>query len=177
MYRELRNLYLLFGLLGCLAGIPLTTFGQIGGGDVSGYVLDTSKAVVPGADVTAKNLATDVITSTVTNESGYYEFPLLPAGDYIIEARHTGFATAQSERFTLDTGTQPRIDLTLPVGTAVSKVEVTGAAPLVDTQKTDVGAVISTDQVTQLPLAGRSWLSLVNLQPGAQNLANAFGHL
>ena len=167
MNRELKGLCLLWGLLGCL--VPLTCFGQIGGGVISGYVLDTSKAVVPGVDVSARNVDTGVSTPTVTNDSGYFEFPLLPAGKYVIEAHHAGFGAAQSEPFTLSTGTQPRLDLTLPVASTVSKVEVTGAAPLVDTQKTDVGAVISTDQVSQLPLSGRSWLSLVNLQPGAQN--------
>ncbi len=172
----MKNLCLVFCLLVVAAGIPPTAFGQIGGGSVSGYVLDTSKAVVPGAEVTAKNLATGVSTATTSNDSGYYEFPLLPAGNYVVEARHAGFGVAQSEKFTLNTSTQPRIDLTLPVATTSSKVEVTGAAPQVNTDKTDVGVVVNTDQVSQLPLSGRSWLNLVNLEPGAQNApSNSMG--
>jgi len=150
-------------------GVPLTTFGQIGGGTISGYVLDATKAVVPDAEVTAKNNSTGVITPTVTNSSGYYEYSLLPAGQYVIEATHKGFGAAASEEFTLSTGTHPRVDLTLPVASTVSKVEVTGTAPMVNTTREDLGELVNADKVAQLPLSGRSWLSLVNLEPGAQN--------
>jgi Carboxypeptidase regulatory-like domain/TonB dependent receptor-like, beta-barrel len=140
---------------------------QIGGGSISGFVADTSKAVVPGAQVTATDLDSNVTTSTVTNGSGYYEFPILPAGRYVVETTKQGFRPSRSAEFALNTGTQPRIDLTLEVGSTSSTVEVTAQAPIVNATNTDLGEVVGTGKVDALPLNGRNWEQLVNLQPGA----------
>jgi hypothetical protein len=153
----------------CMAVSSTAGFGQIGGGTISGYVFDVSRAVIPGAQVYARNVETGVSTSAVTNKDGFYEFPLLPPGQYVIEANHTGFAKAKSEQFALYTGTHPQVNMVLPVASSVRKVQVTAAAPLLNTQTTDLGEVVNTNKVTQLPLNGRNWLSLVNLEAGGQN--------
>jgi hypothetical protein len=140
---------------------------QIGGGAVGGFVTDASSASVPAAAVKAVNVETNVSAATTTNESGYYEFPLLPAGRYYVEVTHQGFRPARSAEFTLSTSTRPRIDLSMDVGGTSSSVEVTGRAPIVNTSTSDLGQVINTEKVDALPLNGRNWQGLVGLQAGA----------
>ena len=89
---------------------------QIGGGSIRGFVTDASGASVPNVQVTALNLDTNVRNTSTTNDSGYYEFPLLPAAKYQVEVTHEGFRPARSAAFTLSTGTAPHIDLTMDVG-------------------------------------------------------------
>src|ERR1700728_738699 len=76
-------------LLLCLCLLPfagtLPVLAQIGGGSIVGFVSDHSNAVIPGAQVSATDLDTGVATSATTNNQGYYEFPLLPAGHYTVE--------------------------------------------------------------------------------------------
>jgi hypothetical protein len=153
----------------CLIALILVRFApaQIGGGSIVGFVTDQSKAVVPGADVKATNIDTNVVTTTVTNNDGYYEFPLLPAGNYSVETSHGGFRTVRSANFRLSTSTQPRVDLTMEVGSTSSTVEVTTQEPLLNVTRPDLGEVIGSQKVENLPLNGRNWQQLVNLQPGA----------
>ena len=149
---------------------------QIGGGSIIGFITDATKAAVPGADVKATNVDSNVTSSTITSGSGYFEFPLLPAGKYIVETEKTGFRPAKSAPFTLSTGTQPRLDLTLEVAGTARSVEVTAQAPLVNAATTDLGQVVGSGKVEALPLNGRNWQQLVNLQPGASGTpANAVG--
>lgn len=150
-----------------LAMVPVASIAQIGGGSIVGFVLDQSKAAIPGVAVTATNLGTGIVSRTTTNQGGYYEFPLLPAGRYTVQSQRTGFAPVSSAPFALSTGTRPRIDLTLRVASSVSKVQVTAQAPIVDATKSDLGAVINVRKVSELPLSGRNWQTLVGLQAGA----------
>ena len=140
---------------------------QIGGGSIIGFVTDATKAVIPAAQLKATNIDNNAAVATATNDSGYYEFPLLPAGRYVVETSKDGFRTAKSPTFILSAGTQPRIDLTMEVGAPSSSVEVTAQAPLVNAATTDLGQVIGSGKVESLPLNGRNWQQLVNLQPGA----------
>jgi hypothetical protein len=144
----------------------LPVFAQIGGGSIVGFVSDHTNAVIPDAQVTATNLDTGVANSATTNNQGYYEFPLLPAGNYTVEATHGGFRPAKSPTFELSTSTKPRVDLKLDVGSATSTVEVTAQAPLLNTTIPDVGIVIDSAKVESLPLDGRDWQQLVGLQAG-----------
>ena len=104
----------LAALVWALASMPV--YAQIGGGSLIGYVTDPSDAVVAGVTVKAVNLNTNVARDTRTNELGYYEFPLLAAGRYRLEAEAKGFQKALSADFELNSGTRPRIDLKLVVG-------------------------------------------------------------
>lgn len=152
-------------LFSAVSAIPLLA--QIGGGSIVGYVTDQSKAVISRAEVRATNLNTGVTTSTTTNNSGYYEFPLLPAGRYTVQVSHQGFRASQSPAFTLNTSTRPRVDLTMAVGSTSSTVQVSGRPPLLNATRPDLGEVIGSKKVATLPLNGRNWQQLVGLQPGA----------
>lgn len=142
---------------------------QIGGGSIVGTVKDPAGAAVPGARVEAVDLDTNETHTTVTNEVGYYEFPLLPAARYRIEAKLEGFQRATTAPFSLNAGTRPRFDLALALGQVAESVEVVGSAPLVNTTTTDLGVVVDQSKVESLPLNGRNWQQLVGLQSGVMN--------
>ena len=153
-------------LLFLLAIMPDAARAQIGGGSIVGTVRDPSGAAVVGATVQAVNLETNEIRASTTNEVGYYEFPLLPAGRYRLEAKMAGFQRATTAPFDLHAGTRPRFDLVLTLGPLTEAVEVVAAAPLVNTTTTDLGIVIDRSRVESLPLNGRNWQQLVGLQAG-----------
>src|SRR4030095_11205611 len=101
----------------------LTAFGQVGiNATLSGTVSDTSGALIPGVEVTAKNIATGVTSTTITNESGTYRFPSLQPGSYEAAATLTGFQT-QTFRLSLGTSQIIRQNFTLQVGTVAQAVE------------------------------------------------------
>jgi outer membrane receptor protein involved in Fe transport len=146
--------------------LSLAALAQIGGGSIAGYVTDPSGAVIPGVAVDAVNIATNSRSKATANAEGYYEFPLLPAGRYKLEAVHAGFQKTASTEFALNTGTRPRIDLTMALGQTTESVAVVAAAPLVNATTTDLGIVMDRAKVDQLPLNGRDFQQLVGLQAG-----------
>ena len=143
--------------------------GQLGGGSIVGVVTDSSGSVVIGAKVAATNVGTNERKETVTNPEGYYEFPLLPAGKYVLSAEQTGFQRATTVEITLHAGTKPKIDFEMRVGEITQSVEVVASAPLVNATTTALGVVMENKKVTELPLNGRSFVQLVGLQPGVIN--------
>ncbi len=156
--------------------LTLNLHAQIGGGSIIGFITDASKAIVPGATVKATEVDMNVTTTAPTGDNGYYEFPLLPAGRYFVEASKEGFRPTRSATFTLSTSTEPRVDLAMEVGSTSSAVEVTAQAPLVNAASSDLGQVVGSDKVETLPLNGRNWQQLVGLQAGGvASPANAIG--
>jgi hypothetical protein len=150
---------------------------QIGGGSIVGSVLDPTGAAVVGATVTAIHTDTNARRETRTNESGYYEFPLLPAGNYRLEAEAKGFRRATTAVFALNSGTRPRLDLNLAIGEVTEAVQVVGSAPIVNATTTDLGVVMNNSKVDSLPLNGRDWQQLVGLQTGVlSDPASAVGN-
>ena len=148
-----------------------SAWSQLGGGAVVGLVTDPSGDAVPNTRVLARNVGTGITKETVTNTVGYYEFPLLAAVAYAIEVEHEGFLKTNVSQFTLSTGTKPRIDVRLQLGTVSQSVDVVSTAPLVNATTTELGAVIDNRKVSELPLNGRSFTQLIGLQPGVINRA------
>lgn len=144
-------------------------FSQIGGGSIVGTVTDGSGANVVGVEVSARNLDTNIGRQARTNQQGYYEFPLLPAGRYQLTAEAVGFQKTISETFTLNTGSRPRVDLQLKVGSVSETIEVKATAPLVNATTAELGAVVDRSRVEQLPLNGRNFQQLLSLQAGVVN--------
>jgi len=142
---------------------------QLGGGSIVGVVLDPSGSVIVGAKVEANNVGTNVKNQTITNTEGYYEFPLLPVGRYVLSVEQQGFQKATTAEIALQAGTKPKIDFRMLVGEITTSVEVVAAAPLVNATTTELGVVINKDKVLELPLNGRSFLTLVGLQSGVVN--------
>jgi carboxypeptidase family protein/TonB-dependent receptor-like protein len=141
------------------------TRAQVVGATVSGTITDPRGDAIPGAKVTAKNLGTGVTASTTTNATGAFSIANLNPAEYEISASAAGFSTAQT-KVTLTVGAKQEVNLALKVGQVTQIVEVTGAAPTVETTNSTLSAEVDSTTVRELPLNGRDWASLAQLQPG-----------
>lgn len=134
-------------------------------GSVHGSVT-TASGVVPGADVIAHNVATGQERQTKTAEDGTFSIPELPAGDYEVRSSGQGFAEVK-RLVAVDAGRATEADIYLEqVARRYEEVEVNEAAPVVETSRDILGAVIDQKLVSQLPLNGRDFGKLVALTPG-----------
>jgi len=134
-------------------------------GTITGEVRDSSGGVIPAAAITATNTATNVVRTGETNAEGVYSIPALNPGIYTVRAEVDGFRAASRANIQLQVQQTARIDFALEVGAVSEVVEVTGAPPLLDTENATVGTVIEERRITDLPLNGRSFFSLVALSP------------
>jgi len=165
--RTLR-LVLLNGLLLLAIGLlaPATTSAQTGAGSLTGLVTDQSAARVPGATVTATNLATNVMYTAVSNEAGNYSITSVPVGMYVLKAELSGFKTATTNPIQVEAKAIVRLAFTLQVGALEESILVAGESPLLQTESATVGKVISGTTVVALPLNGRNTGQLSLLLPG-----------
>src|ERR1700680_1685401 len=139
---------------------------QVSGGTLSGTVRDAAGAVIPGAQISIKNVATGVTRTVATDTAGFYTAPNLLPGNYEITVSAPGFATQVRAGITLDVGAQQVLNSTMQVGQVTENVQVTGEAPEVQLATSSIGAVVNSTTVRELPLNGRSWTDLATLQPG-----------
>ncbi len=151
-----------------LAAVLIFSTGLYGQGTratVTGRVADESGAVVPGAKVTITNVGTNEARATQTDSTGDYVVPQLLPGEYTIAVELTGFKKEVRRGIVLETGHQARIDITLKVGNVAETVDVTSEAPLIQSENMALGNVVDMKKISQLPLNGRSYLTLAQLQP------------
>ncbi len=140
--------------------------GQTFRGALVGTVLDQTGAAIPGAKVTAKNQATGLARTTVTDDSGDFHIPELPIGVYSLAVEKAGFQTATVADLHVDVAGERRADVTLQPGRVEAVVEVTEAMPLVNTTSNTLGGTIEASQVENLPVNGRDYTKLLFLTPG-----------
>jgi hypothetical protein len=134
-------------------------------GEITGTVSDSSGAVVSGATVTVTNTGTNQARKVTTSAAGNYSVPYLNPGIYDVTAENPGFKLDSRKGVQVEVGATARVDFTMQVGEISQQVEVTGGAPLVDTDDAAIGAVIENKSIVELPLNGRNYLSLVALSP------------
>jgi len=152
---------------GCLCAPMAWPQAQVSSADLKGTVFDPSKAAVPGATVTATNVATQVPRSTTTDDSGNYRIPLLQPGEYEVRVEATGFTTQLRKGLTLTVGQTAEINFDLQVGTVTTDVEVVGAeAPVIETERTHQAETLTQKPIQNLPINGRNFLSFTLLTPG-----------
>lgn len=137
-------------------------------GSIVGTVRDPTGAVVPGATVTVTNKATGISLTTVTNNAGEYEALALLPGDYTVRVTASGFQTAIQSGVPIHVQSRVEVDISLKVGSAQQEVTVTAAEPLLQTQTANLGNVVGTQQMVDLPLNGRRYADLALLEPGVQ---------
>lgn len=148
-------------------------FAQIDSGSIVGRVTDPSGAAIAGAAITVTNAATGVTVSTKTNEGGQYQLTALPPGNYSVKATAAGFTSQVRNNIELDVQSRPSIDFGLSVGQVSEVVEIKATSPLLQTQSADVGAVVQSQQIVDLPLNGRRYSDLALLEAGIQKLPDA----
>ena len=142
------------------------SFGQTVNASLSGAVVDPTGALIPDASVVATEVNTGIGTTTVTDANGNYILPSLSPGHYSIRVEKTGFKATVLSGIQLLVDQKARIDVQLQVGELSTKVEVTSAAPLVETSTASVGTVIGAQEVVGLPLNLRRFGALAVLVPG-----------
>ena len=157
----------LFLVLVALWWSPVRVAAQTVNGAFHGTVTDASGAVIPGATVEVKNLATGAARQATTTDTGSYTITQLPPGHYSITISKQGFATATKADVELLVNQDAEADYTLKVGQVTQQVEVTSAPPPLQTSSATLGQVIGSQQVVDLPLNGRQFTQLVLLTPGA----------
>src|SRR5262245_41409362 len=157
-------LFLTLGFV--IAGQAL--YAQGTAGSIVGTVKDSSGAIIPGSPVVVRNQATNIARNATSNESGDYNVPLLPPGVYDVAVQQPGFRNAIYSNVTVDVNQTVRVDVTLVVGNQTEQVEVIGAAPLLNTDTSAVGQVVSQQSVSELPINQRNFVSFAYLVPGVQ---------
>lgn len=134
---------------------------------LTGQITDASGAVIAGAEVTVINSERGIKNVTTSDVNGEYVLPLLPPADgYQLKVSKDGFSAATRFGITLQVAQVAKIDFALKVGSVSQNVTVTGAPPLLDTQTSSVGQVITEQSIAGLPLNGRSSFRLIQLTPG-----------
>ena len=146
--------------------LTLSATAQVSTGTILGNVMDPAGNSVAGAAVTITNLATNIKNQTVTGTGGLFTVPNLPPGDYDVAVSAKGFGSELASSVSLDVGAQRSVNFALKVGSVSQSVVVTGAAPTVDLTTSTNMPVVNEHTVVELPLNGRDWASLANLQPG-----------
>jgi len=134
---------------------------------ILGTVTDPTGATVPKAEVVVTNTQTNVATTVVTTESGAYTVPNLNPGTYTISIRLAGFQTATMTNVAVSAGDRRRADAALSIGAANETVEITTAAPILQTDASSIGSTVGERAVQDLPLNGRNFINLVQIIPGA----------
>jgi hypothetical protein len=160
------------GAFAILAILSLSASAQTA--QLTGTVSDKSGASVPGAKVTATNVATGVARSSITNSSGIYLITALLPGNYQVTTEAAGFKQINQGPITFAVDQVARIDFALDVGDAKESVSVSSTAVLLDSDTSTVGSVIENKEVADLPLSGRDPVNLLALSPGIR-LQSGFG--
>jgi len=164
-----RLVFPLFGAL-CWAlllalGISTPALAQFNSA-IDGTVVDASGAVVGDVAIRVTNEATGLELATKTSANGYYRVPTLPAGQYRVEASKEGFETAVQSGVILDVAKVQSVPFQLRVGQVTTKVNVTGAPPVVETSEAHISELTTSQEVLALPLEGRNALNVIAQTPG-----------
>ena len=142
------------------------TYAQVVGATLSGTVTDASGAAVPNTRVSIKNIATDITREVTADAAGFYTATNLQPGNYEVSFSASGFSTEVNRGITLTVGAQQVLNASMRVGQIRQQVTVTSEAPTVELASSALNAVVEAPTIVGLPLNGRSWTDLANLQPG-----------
>ena len=170
---QLRSL-LIVGMLAALAAAMAPAgWAQEITAAITGKVTDPSGAAIAGAQITATDVDRGTVWKTDTNMEGLYNLPRLPVGNYEMRVEATGFQTAVRPRFNLVLNQTARLDFPMVLGQVTQNLEVTAATPLLQTDTTQVGTVMESSAIANLPLQTRNYNQLTLLVPGAVSISPA----
>jgi len=149
------------------------TWGQTGTTAINGDVVDPQGAAVAGAKVTVTPAGSATGRSVDTDGTGHYQFQALPPGVYTVRVELKGFRTTVEENVELQIATTRRLDIKLELGEVTQSIEVTGAAPAINTQDATTGNPFDEKEVKELPFLARNVVNLLTLQPGVVFTGNS----
>ena len=172
---KIRSLRLVLGCtLTLMAGVPLS-IGQSVNGSITGGVTDPSGAVVAGAHVVAHAVDTGVDTSATTNVTGIYNIDFLPIGRYQVSVQANGFNTETLPAFSLEARQTVQFNIKLSVGSSTTTVDVSAAAPILNTTDPTLDSTFTTNTISNFPLNGLDFSALTLYVPGAVNTTGTSG--
>lgn len=160
---------LLLAALAVAIGCGPRAWAQTVTGTLSGRVVDSSGAIMPGVKIQVKNEQTDLGREAVTNAEGYYQIPFLPLGSYQVSASLSGFQMVEKTGVVIELNRNTVSDFALQPSRLASSVKVTGEAPLIERTVGEVKFSLDSQQIEDTPLPGRNFMSLVEQIPGFQN--------
>jgi len=162
------------GLLVMLLSIAALTspaaMAQEATANVNGIVKDPTGAAIPNAKVELKNVNTDVVRTTASNGDGVYTFLSVIPGAYSMQASAPGFTAVSQPPVTLQVGQIATFDFQLKVGSTQSSVTVSAVAPALQTASSQLGTVVTANEVNNLPLNGRNFTQLLTITAGVANI-------
>lgn len=166
----MRKVCMLF--LALFVGLSATAiFAQEPVGSIEGTVRDPQGAVVQNATITVRNTATNATRTATANESGHYSFSQLPPGTYEVKVTAANFKTSAVSDVVVAVGRATALDVSLEIGAATETVTVVGGGEVeVDRTDNTVSGVVNSFQIQNLPLNGRNFLDLAQLQPGVEKV-------
>src|SRR5262247_3858724 len=158
------------GLLTLLASFGVSAMAQHIRGALEGTVTDPNGAVLSGAKVVVKNNATSAEVTTTANDRGYFNVQNLEAGTYTVTVEQSGFNRYLAKDVNVKVGAVTPLTIALQVGAQEQVVEVTATSTeaAVDTSRSTVDGVVTAKTIENLPLNGRNFLDLAQLEPGVQ---------
>ena len=159
-----------------LLAFALVAVGQTSRGTVSGVVADPAGAVVPGATITLTGSDTGLSRTTTTNDEGFYRFDAVDLGTYTVQITATGFGALTKTNITVNANQTSAVDAQLALGGQQITVDVVAeAGAALQTEAPVRGGNISTQQITELPFAGRNPVALALTLPGVSSNRGGFG--
>src|SRR5260221_9328332 len=164
--KTMRSIQRLCTLAGLLALLPAIAAAQGTTGSISGTVFDEQKGVVPGVTILVTQVDTGTERSQVSDDHGRYRVLNLSPGPYKITASLSGFRPVLRDQLTVAIGKDVLVDIEMRLGGIEEQVTVTGETSNVSIGSTTAGGVVTTRQIAELPLNGRSFMQLATLQPG-----------
>jgi hypothetical protein len=163
---SLKALHAALLVLAVICGVTESLHAQVAGGAISGTATDSSGRALNNVKITITNVATGVTREVTTNDEGFYSAPNLLPGTYEVRFAAQGFRTEARKDIELTVGASVGLDQMLRVGSVLETVIVQSEVPAVQTSSSDISAVVNATTVRELPLNGRSWTDLAELQAG-----------
>jgi hypothetical protein len=163
----MRRSCLLFAILVLFS--PLTSHAQVTG-TISGYVQDQGAGMVPGATVTAELTGQQLVRSTQSNETGFFDLQALPRGTYTVKVEISGFQTQIQRNVEVTSGANVRLDFSVAVGGVTEEVQVSGQATMVESRSATQSNLIDDQRVQDLPMNGRNVVALAGTYAGVTSI-------
>jgi len=173
------NLWKMVGglLLGVTFLVPAPVSAQLGTGDLRGRVMDPQGALLPGVTVVAKNEASGQYRETISSTDGTFSMIALTPGNYELTATLSGFKKYQRGAVRVEVGKAVSIDISLPLGGVEESITVTAESPLVDTSSKQIGGVVTTQELNDIPSINRNFTTYLATLPGVTGIisTDSFG--
>ena len=152
-----------------------SAWAQSAGGTILGRMTDPAGAVIPNGQVVIKNVETGVARTVATNGSGLYQAPNLSPGIYEISATAAGFGTTVVNNAELTVGAELKVDVSMKIGAVGQQVVVESSHTNIELSSSEMSQVVGTKTIVELPLNGRDWTQLAQLQPGIAQVRSQNG--